>query len=194
MQWAEPIPRELPHKPALGEELPVEMGDVTISEVRWALQQLKRGKAAGKDGVPSDFWKALLVEDAALEWAAALCQTCWQRKCIPEEWHEAIVIPIFKKGDSADANNNRPISLLAIGYKTLASIMLTRLKEAGAEARVRKSQFGFVSGKGTIDALFVARRIVETGWALADGKVMLLLLDWSTAFDKVDPAALVYVL
>ena len=93
------------------------------------------------------------------------------------------MIPIFKKGDVADPNNYRPISLLAVGYKVLAAVMLARLKEAGAEDRVSKSQFGFVSGKGTVDALFVARRMVDSAWALANGKVLLLMLDWSKAFD-----------
>jgi len=45
-----------------------------------------------------------------------------------------------------------------------------------------------------VDALFVARRMIESAWALANGKLLLLMLDWSKAFDKVKPSGLVYAL
>jgi hypothetical protein len=107
--------------------------------MRKVMRLLKKGKAAGIDGIPSDFWKALLCDEKAIEWARILCQTCWAHKAIPEAWHKAVVVPIYKKGNVAEPKNYRPISLLAVGYKLLAAIMLHRLKRAGAEARVRKS-------------------------------------------------------
>jgi len=194
VQWKQPAAEELPRRPALGPELPVNMGTITVEEVRRALRKLKSGKAAGRDGFTSDFWKALLANDEAVTLAATVCKACWAHKRLPESWHEALVVPIFKKGDVADPSNYRPISLLAVGYKILAAILLDRLKRAGAEKRIRRSQYGFVSGKGTTGALFVARRVIEAALSLADGKVMLLLLDWSKAFDRVSPAALYYAL
>jgi len=32
--------------------------------------------------------------------------------------------------------------------------------------------------------------MIDSAWALADGKLMLLLLDWGKAFDRVSPTAL----
>ena len=80
---------------------------------------------------------------------------------MPDTWHEAIVTAIFKKGNTADCANYRPISLLPIGYKLYAMVLLARLKDAGAEQRIWKTQFGFRSGAGTADALFTARRLIE---------------------------------
>ena len=91
----------------------------------------------------------------------------------------------FKKGDPAICDNYRPISLLAIGYKILAAIILARLKRAGAEDRVWNTQFGFKSGSGTTDALFVARRVLDNAWADKDATCVFLALDWAKAFDSI---------
>ena len=64
-------------------------------------------------------------------------------------------------GDPANCVNYRPISLLTMGYKLLATILLSRLKTGGAESRIWNSQFGFRSGVDTTDALFVMRRLFE---------------------------------
>ena len=60
----------------------------------------------------------------------------------------------------------------------------------GAEGRVRASQFGVKSGAGTGDALFIARRLLDRAWAELDGRLLMLLLDWSKAFDRIDPASM----
>ena len=38
----------------------IEEGPLTMMELVTAIKNLKTGKAAGKDGVPNDFWKDLL--------------------------------------------------------------------------------------------------------------------------------------
>ena len=68
----------MPNKPLIGPELPVKEGPVTTIEMRKALKHFKKG-------------------NAAVEWATALCQTCWANKTIPTEWHQAIAIPITRR-------------------------------------------------------------------------------------------------
>jgi hypothetical protein len=38
---------------------------------------------------------------------------------VPNEWRHATVIPIFKKGNSADVSNYRPISLTSAACKIM---------------------------------------------------------------------------
>jgi hypothetical protein len=38
----------------------------------------------------------------------------WNKKELPEDWRESIIVPIYKKGDKTDCNNYRCISLLTI--------------------------------------------------------------------------------
>ena len=77
-----------------------------------------------------------------------------------------------------------------MGYKLLASIMLERLKKAGAESRLWETQCGFKSKAGTADALFVARRLLDQVWASSDLSAIFLALDWAKAFDSISPASL----
>ena len=119
---------------------------------------------------------------------------CWKQKQVPDAQHQAKVAMIFKSGDSTDCNNYRPISLLCIGYKLLATILLSRLKAAGAEARIWSTQFGFKSKSGTAEALFILRRLLEQAWETDDGAISLLALDWAKVFDSISPKGLIKVL
>ena len=91
---------------------------------------------------------------------------------------------------SALTSPTKPISLLSIGYKLFATVLLQRLRAAGLESRLWKTQFGFRSSRGTADALFVARREIERARCTARGKSILLALEWAKAFDSVMPEAL----
>ena len=100
-----------------------------------------------------------------------------------------MVTAIFKKGDPAFCENYRPISLLAIGYKVFATMLLRRLKAAGADTRIWLPQFGFRAGRGCADALFVARRLLEQICAAKDGSLVFLALDLAETFDSISPDA-----
>ena len=118
------------------------------------------------------------------------CNSCWEQKKVPDDWHEARVTMIFKKDDPANCENYKPISLLCIAYKLFANILLDRLRAAGAEKRLWRTQFGFRTGCGTGDALFIARREIERANRQKNGKAVLLALDWAKAFDSVSPVSL----
>ena len=61
--------------------------------------------------------------------------------------------------------------------------------DAGAESRIHPTQFGFRSGHGTMDAIFLARRLVDAN-ALQRNPLILLALDWAKAFDSICQVAL----
>ena len=179
----------------LGPGLPVNEMDITDDEVLKAAQKLNRGKTPACDNLPPEFWKAICeTGTAANRWPTLLCQKCWSAGYVPEAWHKSRVAMIFKKGDVSEPGNYRPISLLPIGYKLFASILLSRLKDAGAESRIWETQYGFCSGRSTFDAVFLARRLLEQNAATKDTKLILLALDWAKAFDCISPDSLMLCL
>ena len=142
-------------------------------------------------GIPAEFWKAILRPgSAAIRWALEICNLCWNQQQIPDQWHAARVAMIFKKGDLAQCENYRPICLLQIGYKIFAIILLNRLRDAGAEDNIWRTQFGFKRKCGTIDAVFLARRVMEEIWGRNRGKGIFVALDWAKAFDSISPESM----
>ena len=117
-----------------------------------------------------------------------------RQKCIPQAWRHSRISTIYKKGDESLPQNYRPISLLAVSYKVLASLLLKQIAANDAEDRIRATQSGFRKDRGAGDAIFVMHRLIERAWATKLGKLSAILLDWSKALDRIDPAALLIAL
>ena len=56
--------------------------------------------------------------------------------------------------------------------------------------RVYHTQYGFRAGRSTVEPVFVIRRLQEMFMAKQDHALHLIFIDWSKAFDKVDPDAI----
>jgi hypothetical protein len=61
---------------------------------------------------------------------------------LPEEWKEAIITPMYQKGDKTDCSNYTGISLMLTAYKILSNILLSRLTPYAKEINV-DHQCGF---------------------------------------------------
>ena len=48
---------------------------------------------------------------------------------VPDDWRQANVAPIFKKGEKYDAANYRPVSLTCICCKTLEHIIVSNINK-----------------------------------------------------------------
>jgi len=105
-------------------------------ELQVVLRKLKADKARGPDGLPPEYFKAILHNRDAMRELLDFCNLCWESKQVPQDWHMAKVTEIFKKGDPALCSNYRPISLLSLGYKIFASLILRRLKDGGTDSLI----------------------------------------------------------
>ena len=195
VQWETKFANEVPEEQnRLGAELPIDVSLITATELQKVLRRLKDGRSPGGDNIAAEFWKALAEHQVAMNKLLSLCNLCWQTKQVPTAWRSATVISLFKKGDTSMPSNYRPISLLAVAYKVLAALLFNRLKTGGTEGRIQESQYGFRPGRGTSDALFLARRIIDATLEDRDGQLYLLLLDWSKAFDRIKTSSLLLAL
>ena len=195
VQWQIMFAQEAPSScKSLGPELPIRTDLFKIWDLQKVVKRMKSGKSTGGDQIHAEFWKVLAGHDGAMEELLSLCNMCWSDKSMPEAWKHSTVVTLFKKGDTSLPSNYRPISLLCVAYKVIASLLLDRLKAGGTERRIHQSQYGFRPGRGTTDALFLARRIIDAANEDRDGALYVLLLDWSKAFDRIKPKSLLQAL
>lgn len=52
--------------------------------------------------------------EATCQWLQELISLVWQSGKAPADWKKALIVPLHKKGDVSELNNNRGISLLSV--------------------------------------------------------------------------------
>lgn len=104
---------------------------------------------------------------------------------IPQDWKDANIIPIFKKGNRSEPGNYRPVSLTCILGKILESIIKEKLCQHFDKYNlIRDTQHGFLSGKSCLTNLIEFFEQVTEDLD-SEKSVDLVYLDFSKAFDKV---------
>jgi hypothetical protein len=104
---------------------------------------------------------------------------------VPQEWKEARVLPLFKKGKRDKPENYRPVSLTSIVCKILESIIKDNVVEHLDKYKlIISSQHGFAKSRSCLSNILnfmesVTRDIDE------GNPVDVIYLDFAKAFDKV---------
>ena len=187
-------PNPAPALAALGEPF-------SDSEVTAGLKHLKRGKAPDALGLTAEALSLFLrsygeepgPKASALPALTALLNR-FLAEGLPPDLGTSVLVPLYKgKGDPADLNNFRGISILPALAKLYAVLLERRLSRALDAAHARAdSQFGFRKKRGTLEAAFVLRTLIDT----RRNKVPLFVLfvDFRKAFDTVQRPLLWQVL
>ena len=166
---------------ALRPELPIATGAFTIDELNFAIHALKKGKAPGPDNTTAEVFK--ILSEPNRQTLLDHINNLWDTENVTQGLTHAIVVTLYKKGNSRKPQNYRPISLLNIIWKILGIMLRTRIAEH-ADPLLAKTQHGFRSGKSTAQALHLVRRITDLGEASQDNYIVIFL-DWEKAFDKL---------
>ena len=80
--------------------------------------------------------------------------------------------------------------MACVGSELFAIILLDCLKVGGVESRIWDTQYGFRSNRGTVEAILLARRVLDQTREREDRRTFMLALDWLKAFDSVSPQKL----
>jgi len=115
------------------------------------LKLTKRGKTPGQDDTNSELYKY-----ATEEFKLSLLQflnNIYRENCIPSEWRNAVITPIFKKGDRRELQNCRRISILNTCYKIYSKILNMKLQNY-SKVFMKETQNGFQKGWSCMDPTF----------------------------------------
>ena len=105
------------------------MGEITVDPngVLKLLNNLKIHKASGPDGLSARVLKEYSSEIAPI--LALIYNESLVQGTVPDDWRQANVAPIFKKGEKYEAANYRSVSLSCICCKSLEHIIVSNISK-----------------------------------------------------------------
>ena len=83
-----------------------------------------------------------------------------EKKEVPAQWKERIIIKLPKKGDLGGCSNNQGIMLLSTPGKILRRVLLEKMKEV-VDPKLRDQQAGFLRNRSRADQIARMRIIVK---------------------------------
>jgi len=120
--------------------------------------------------------------DIGTQWISDLCNGIVKEGSIPEDWKSSVVLPIYEgKDDPMECGSYRGIKLLEHTMKVVERIFEHRIWQ---QIEIDDMQFGFMKGKGTTYAIFMARQMQEN-FRVKGKKLCFGFVDLEKAFDRV---------
>ena len=164
-----------------------EVNGVSREEIKKALRRMKKGKAVGPDKLPVEVWNCM--EEIGISFLTKLFNRLLMGERIPEGWRRSVLIPIYKnKGDAQCCGNYRRIKLMSHIIKVWQRIIEARLRD---RVEITKQQYGFMPGKGTTDAMFALRMLMEK-YREGQRELHCVFVDLEKAYDRVPRQELRY--
>ena len=166
---------------------------ITEAEVTASIKNLNSGKAGGTDGIVSEMLKA--GGKAVVVFFTEIFNKIFDSGIYPDEWAKAIIVPIFKKGDTQIPDNYRGISLINVACKCFTSILNKRLYAWLEENKgIVENQAGFRKNYSTNDQIFTLYSAVQKVLSKRGQKLYVAFVDFRKAFDSVNHDKLMNVL
>ena len=101
---------------------------------------------------------------------------------MPSAWRQSILIPIFKgKGDIQECKNYRGIKLLSHTFKIWERVVDRWIRQC---TNIHDSQFGFMPGRSTTDAIFILRQTIEKHRE-GQKNIRVTFIDLKKAYDRI---------
>ena len=156
---------------------------ISAKDVKKKIRGLRADAAAGPDGLGPRILMEL--QDALSPALATIFQKSLDEGVVPQDWKEANVTPIFKKGAKSEPANYRPVSLTAVSCKVMESILKDEITaHLEINELLNKSQHGFMKNRSCtsnlLEFLEKATSVVDSGKGFD-----IIYLDFAKAFDKV---------
>ena len=157
------------------------------------LKNLKVHKATGPDDIPAYILKAATHELAPI--LTHLYQSSLDRSEVPTDWKEALIVPLFKKGEKHKASNYRSVSLTSIACKIIEHIIHSSVINFLEDQKILKdNQHGFRARRSCETQLISTIHDIANKLRTGRDQVDLIQLDFAKTFDKVPHRRLLHKL
>ena len=160
------------------------MLEPTITDIESAFKKLSNSPA-------KDYWNlsnqiVKLLQNWLRDHLLNLFNLILKEETFPDNAKVSVIIPVYKGGSRKDPGNYRPISLLSPLSKLLEILLFQQiLSFSEKHSCISKTHYGGCAAKSTMGPLLEIR---DTTLRLAqeDLRTILVLIDFSKAFDLID--------
>ena len=159
--------------------------DITIKEIKLAIMSQSNNKATGDDQIPSEIFKnnihifSYLIERMFKK---------YHKEGFPKKWKKGVVTLLYKKGDTSNLDNYRPITLLQTIYKIWATVITNRISPI-MNLLTKDNQCAYKAKRSTADAIYYIKQ------NLIQNRIRgHISFDLSKAFDRIDRNKLWWIL
>jgi len=156
---------------------------ISVEGVQQLLSNIIPHKSSGPDQIPGRLLKLMAHEFAPS--LSVIYQASLEQGVLPQDWRNALIVPIFKKGCRLQLSNYRPISLTCIVCKILEHIISTNMYQHLEDNHIIcRQQHGFHKRRSCETQLISTIHDFATTLNNS-GQTHAILLDLSKAFDTV---------
>ena len=151
--------------------------------IKRKILNLKTSSSSGPDKISSRFLQNHV--DSLIVPLSIIYTKSLESGGVPQDWRDANVTPIFKKGSKNSPENYRPVSLTSIPCKIMESVMKDEILDFLLRQNLlNNTQHGFLPNKSCTTNLL---QFMEKMTDLFDNSIPvdIIYLDFSKAFDKV---------
>lgn len=157
------------------------------SDVYKSLRKLKPKFTTGPDKIP-----AFLIRDCASVLAQPLkilFNLAIETTTFPNMWKMSKIVPVFKKGERANVENYRPITIVN-NFSKVFEILLHEHTYFYMHNRLSQFQHGFIKGRSTVTNLFCITQFIAESIDVGL-QTDVVYTDFSKAFDRLDHSILI---
>jgi len=164
--------------------------NISEIEVKKVIQKLTRNKATGADSIPAEFLQ--MLGENGIEAITKLMNNIYNTGVMPSDFLQNIFVTIPKVNKAQDCSDFRTISFISHTSKILLHLINARITPI-IECHLSDSQMGFRKGRGTRDAIFQFRTIIERACQV-NKKVYVCFVDYQKAFDRINHEKLLNIM
>ena len=156
---------------------------VTEQEVKKLLQKSNPQKATGPDMIPAQILRECSEKLAPI--LTVVFNRTLQTGCVPEDWKQAYVSAVFKKGQRYDPANYHPVSLTCLCCKMLEHIITSSImKHVDNHQILSDCQHGFWARRSCESQLVTLFNNLSSSLDRGD-QTDMVILHFSKALDRV---------
>ena len=161
---------------------------VSESDVRCVFGRLNARKACGPDGVKGSVLRECREQLSSIY--ASFFNFSLLNSCIPSAWLKSEIIPVPKNKCVKEMNDLRPVALTSIIMKSFERIILKEIKFSFSPVQ-DNFQFAYRSGRSVDDAILLFLDNVYSHLDTPRAYCRVLFVDFSSAFNTIQPHLLV---